>query len=278
MAQPKVFEFAKEIGIETLSLMDKLRQWKIPVKNHMTELDEETLKSIRSHLLSEKKKVKTPKRKRVSKKTTTLKTQTKTTSKSATQKKTVKKKVIRRKASDLPSAKQTYARAQKQLEKDALELEDKQKIQVSEEGQIAKEKGIRETDIKSPDQPQPSKTSSQSDQGDKSYDTEITGKAIVGEIDLSKTTTKPQTTSDSKNLLLSQVDVPLHKDKEGSKKQFATLKELKTTKINVQKEESNSLFLGSEFRKREVIFQPKKKNLILDRAIKKNKNHHSCCT
>ena len=132
MTQPKVFEFAKEIGIETLSLMDKLRQWNIPVKNHMTELDEETLKSIRSHLLSEKKKVKTQKKKkRVTKKTTALKTQVKTTHKSTAQttaqKKVTKKKVIRRKASDLPSAKQTYARAQKQLEKDALELEDKQK-------------------------------------------------------------------------------------------------------------------------------------------------------
>ena len=64
MSQPRVFEFAKEIGIETLSLMDKLRQWKIPVKNHMTELDEETLKTIRSHLLSETRKIKKNRRKK----------------------------------------------------------------------------------------------------------------------------------------------------------------------------------------------------------------------
>ena len=71
--------------------------------------------------------------------------------------------------------------------------------------------------------------------------------------------------------MISQVNLPSHKDREISKKQLPTLKELKTTKINIQKEESSSLFLGSEFRKREVIFQPKKKHLILDRATKKTK-------
>ena len=274
MTQPKVFEFAKEIGIETLSLMDKLRQWKIPVKNHMTELDEETLKSIRSHLLSEQKKVKTQKKKRVSKKTTTSKAQTKTTHKSTTQKKAVKKKVIRRKASDLPSAKQTYARAQKQLEKDALELGDQQqKIQVSKEQQTTTE-DIKKTDEKNLGQElQHSEVPAKLDQEDKTYDTKITGKAIVGEIDLNKTATKSRITSSHGSEVLgpSQVNLPLSKDREGGKKHFATLKELKTTKINIQKEESNSLFLGSEFRKREMIFQPKKKNLILDREIKKTK-------
>ena len=275
MAQPKVFEFAKEIGIETLSLMDKLRQWKISVKNHMTELDEETLKSIRSHLLSEEKKVKTQKKKRVSKKTTTLKTQTKTSHKLTTQKKVTKKKVIRRKASDLPSAKQTYARAQKQLEKETLESENKQKPQISKEDQ-ATIKDIKKTDTKkSLDQTlkhseTDSETPHKSSQEEK-YDTKITGKAIIGEIDLSKTT-KAQTSPvhNSGSLDPSQV-VSLNKDRESGKKHLPTLKELKTTKVNIQKEESNSLFLGSEFRKREMIFQPKKKNLILAREVKKTK-------
>ena len=265
MTQPKVFEFAKEIGVETLSLMDKLRQWNIPVKNHMTELDEETLKSIRSHLLSEQKKVKTQRKKKVSKKTTTSKKQVKTTHKSTAQKKVPKKKVIRRKASDLPSAKQTYARTQKQLEKEA-ELGDKQKIQASKKDQDTAKESTKTT--KKLDQTlQPSEKPSKTDQKEKTYDTKITGKAIVGEIDLNKTTSPTHGYAPEK--LTSQVDLPPHKDRESSKKQPSTLKELKTAKINIQREESSSLFLGSEFRKREVIFQPKKKNLILDRAIKK---------
>ena len=39
MDSPKVYEYAKAIGMETLALMDKLRDWNIPVKSHMAELD-----------------------------------------------------------------------------------------------------------------------------------------------------------------------------------------------------------------------------------------------
>ncbi len=54
MTNPKVFEFAKEIGMETLSLMDKIRDWKLPVKNHMAELTPELIEEIQTKLKSEK--------------------------------------------------------------------------------------------------------------------------------------------------------------------------------------------------------------------------------
>ena len=41
MSNPKVFEFAKEIGMTPLALMDKIKEWHLPVKNHMAELDPE---------------------------------------------------------------------------------------------------------------------------------------------------------------------------------------------------------------------------------------------
>src|SRR4051794_11739532 len=70
MNQPKVFEFAKELGLETLALMDKIREWKMPVKNHMAELDADLIQEIRSRLLAEstsksgaQKKAKTTKKK-----------------------------------------------------------------------------------------------------------------------------------------------------------------------------------------------------------------------
>ena len=50
VSQPKVFEFAKEIGMETLALMDKIREWKLPVRSHMAELDQEVLEQIRTRL------------------------------------------------------------------------------------------------------------------------------------------------------------------------------------------------------------------------------------
>lgn len=50
MSNPKVFEFAKEIGLTPLALMDKIREWQIPVKSHMSELEPEVLEQIKIKL------------------------------------------------------------------------------------------------------------------------------------------------------------------------------------------------------------------------------------
>ncbi len=50
MTQLKVFEFAKEIGVETLVLMDKIREWKLPVRSHMATLDEAMMAEIKTRL------------------------------------------------------------------------------------------------------------------------------------------------------------------------------------------------------------------------------------
>ncbi|MBC7753839.1 MAG: translation initiation factor IF-2 [Moraxellaceae bacterium] len=50
MSNPKVFEFAKEIGMTPLALMDKIKEWQIPVKNHMAELEPDLLAQIKSKL------------------------------------------------------------------------------------------------------------------------------------------------------------------------------------------------------------------------------------
>lgn len=50
MSNPKVFEFAKEIGLTPLALMDKIKEWHMPVKNHMAELEPEVLEQIKSKL------------------------------------------------------------------------------------------------------------------------------------------------------------------------------------------------------------------------------------
>ena len=51
--QPKVFEYAKEIGMETLTLMDKIREWKLPVKSHMAALSEDVITEIQTRLDAE---------------------------------------------------------------------------------------------------------------------------------------------------------------------------------------------------------------------------------
>ncbi len=50
MSNPKVFEFAKEIGMTPLALMDKIKEWQIPVKNHMAELEPELLEMLKTKL------------------------------------------------------------------------------------------------------------------------------------------------------------------------------------------------------------------------------------
>ncbi len=50
MTNPKVFEFAKEVGMTPLALMDKIREWQIPVKSHMAELEPEVLEQIKNKL------------------------------------------------------------------------------------------------------------------------------------------------------------------------------------------------------------------------------------
>jgi translation initiation factor IF-2 len=116
--QPKVFEFAKEIGIETLVLMDKIRKWDLPVKSHMAELSPEVIDQIRDRLDEEsgakkKAKKKTTKKKVATKKAATKKTTKKKTTKKAASKegeptakktsakKKTKKTVIRRKKSEV---------------------------------------------------------------------------------------------------------------------------------------------------------------------------------
>lgn len=53
LSQPKVFEFAKEVGMETLTLMDKIRGWNLPVKSHMAELTPEMMDAIKTKLAEE---------------------------------------------------------------------------------------------------------------------------------------------------------------------------------------------------------------------------------
>lgn len=54
MSNPKVFEFAREVGLEPLALMDKIRKWKLPIKSHMAELEPDQVEQIQTKLNEEK--------------------------------------------------------------------------------------------------------------------------------------------------------------------------------------------------------------------------------
>lgn len=65
MSQPKVFEFAKEIGLTPIALMDKIREWHLPVKSHMAELEPEVLDLIKQKLSETSQAQKTAKPKKI---------------------------------------------------------------------------------------------------------------------------------------------------------------------------------------------------------------------
>jgi translation initiation factor IF-2 len=50
VANLKVFEFAKDIGMETMALMAKIREWQLPIKSHMAELTPDQVEQIKVRL------------------------------------------------------------------------------------------------------------------------------------------------------------------------------------------------------------------------------------
>ncbi|MBC7464758.1 MAG: translation initiation factor IF-2, partial [Bdellovibrio sp.] len=50
MSNPKVFEFAKDVGMTPLALMDKIKEWNLPIRNHMAEIEPDVLEQIKIKL------------------------------------------------------------------------------------------------------------------------------------------------------------------------------------------------------------------------------------
>ncbi len=95
MSNPKVFEFAKEVGLTPLALMDKIREWQMPVKSHMAELEPDLLEQIKVRLNSSGK-ADAPKKKAVAKKAPAKKAEAKKAEPAAAPA-AAKSKVVRRK-------------------------------------------------------------------------------------------------------------------------------------------------------------------------------------
>jgi translation initiation factor IF-2 len=117
VSNPKVFEFAKEIGLTPLALMDKIKEWQLPVKNHMAELEPEVLSQIKAKLAapaaeSEAKPKKTATRKPAAKKAAEVSGPTIVTSKTVKKEAEAKaaKKVEEEKPAAVASAKSPVIR------------------------------------------------------------------------------------------------------------------------------------------------------------------------
>lgn len=309
MSQPKVYEFAKELGMETLALMDKIKAWKLPVKSHMSSLTDEQIDEIKNRLDEEsgakkkkaKKKVvkkkaakkKTAKKKVAKKATTTVvkrSTKTTTTKKadsaaSATSKKTTTtKKVIRRKAGGEEDENKEASTAR--IVKKATTQDPSQIIDLKDDA-AKLEKETEDTAAQVAATADPSQEAAAVQTTDaKSSEKEAVpstrkGK-IVGKIDLSKVTgpgssqggagrTGGNLRSQPRNLRAGYIAAPdpmaayeeEGKDRAAPKKDDKPKKKAPGAK---NEPEAPPSFMAADFRKREVIFQPKKKRVSVGRG------------
>ena len=287
----KVYEFAKEIGIETIGLMDKIRAWKLPVKSHMASLSDEEMEDIKRRLKDEvtegstkKKKVvkKKAAKKKVAKKVAAKKKATTTIKKPSTvsrkdeeddkekaapagtkKKVTRKKSVIRRKAAHSPEA---LAKAKADMEAQEAEAA----LMASATESVSQIESSENVELSHGD------TEGESSAG-------VVRRNIVGRMDLGRlakgqqpssagggprgasrpSTPQPTRTGPGRNIRTGFIaPLPIHelvvpddserrnRDKEEKKKRA------------VSKEGPPQAFTATEFRKREVIFQPKKKRVL----------------
>ena len=231
----KVYELAKKLEVTSVFLMNKIKkEWKLPVKNHMETLSPELLKTIEKNFKkAETKKTKTTKKTSSSKKTTAKKATTKKSS-------VIKKKSLTKKA----STKKTSTK--KTIKTDSAKSKDSPDKKTSA-AQAPKRKII----IRRQAEEQPK---------DKS-------KEAVSSSAVEKTTgqTAVQTqSSSSKSMRLDLVSVkstdPLD-DSFWNKEEPVPAK--KQPKKPITEKDVSSKFNATDFRKREVIFQPRKKRTAL---------------
>lgn len=304
MTQPKVYEFAKEIGIETLTLMDKIREWNLPIRSHMAGLDEAMILEIKSRFDAEagtKKETKAkkakPKKKAAAKSVRKVVTATsKADEKSVKEKKAEKAaaalpKVIRRKAGEKEEA-EAAAAAALAAQVESQELYASEEVSTtdgSEEGSSAavhlretgaemSAEGVTPNSI-SPDSPEIK-----------------TRRNIVGRMDL-KRVVRPAARASStvpssgqphaaagtgaSSPFSGQISDPSRPPRPGVGRTLRTgfvapspfLDEVVTEETQKEKDDKlkkrpgagkelpSAVFSASEFRKREVVFQPKKKKI-----------------
>lgn len=324
MDNPKVFEFAKELGMETLALMDKIREWKLPVKNHMAELAPELVEEIKNKLAEHaggtKKKV--AKKKTVTKKTVVAKAapgEKKTAKKKASTSITTKT-VIRRKRTEeeaegaevaaeeiaaeaIESANSAISEEEESALQTTVETVEKEEVETAPAEPAVETPETDVVEAKSEEEARGGEAESEKEKGEKkrsiSRKKEVTiGQSgvssrsmpmtsvpkgnIVGRMDLSRlqqfnnSREQPRAAS-PRNLRTGfvapePVVFPEEEDFQDSKRRDRDKAKRQTRGAGpagpagpapaVSKFEEPVEFAAAEFRKREMVFQPKKKKVM----------------
>ena len=236
----KVYELAKKLEVKSVFLMNKIRkEWKLPVKTHMEALSPEMIEKIKEKFYSSQKpdeKKSTEKKKTVKKvkikKTGAKKTSSDQKTTSATKKSAIKKQSVRKASKSVPVSE---------------EPSEKQNIKPQLKRTVIIRRKVEEK--KSPEIPSPPSALSSSSPEKKD----------------SPPSVLPSSPSKSFRLDLVSIKTtdPLDEsfwDKD--KKEGQEEKPLKKQpKKPIAEKDVSSKFNATDFRKREVIFQPRKKRM-----------------
>lgn len=234
----KVYELAKELKMETLVLMERIRQLNLPIKSHMSSLDDDTLMTIRKFLSEQKpqkKKVKRKTKKKTAKKISlSIKTPEKA-KRPITTKKTVQTQAP-------PNLKQkTVLRSKKIIRRkkeDIIALKDKETIESTAKEHNTERLYTWQKTVDKPSSPQ----------------------------DAATTPENGTAHNKSRNIRSGFVAAPTL---ESADKTSVKEKPDFTRKKPVKKPQTQTHFLSSDFKKREVVFQPKLKKKISLKNLKK---------
>lgn len=313
MEQPKVFEFAKEIGMETLALMDKIREWKLPVKSHMAILDDQMISEIRHRLEAEQ--VQSPKKKTVRKAAAPkkaageapAKAAPKAAPKVAAPKKAVKKvapapapevaapKASSARASAAPKGPGVIRRKKGELEARAQALAEQEAIAqaVAAQNREAVTEGDESGGMAAETSPEPGMVAAPGASPSVAEEVKKTRGNIIGRMDLRRVVTPSSGSSERGGfgggaqspqgartprtmprgirtgfvvpLPMEEVRVESEQDRQAREEKEREKQKKKAAPTR----EEEQVFTATEFRKREVIFQPKKKKLSASRDMKK---------
>lgn len=259
--------------------MDKIRSWQLPVKSHMSTLDDEMMEMIRAKLAEgtvetepEKKtaRKKTARKKAPSKKAATTKTVLVTRKKSGAEKATTL--VVKKDGAD--GEKKVVSRKSTVIKRKTLKSQEDLDAEAAENAAAA----AAPQDASAPDRADEHEDSSDSatEQGDVAA-TPKRRTNIIGRMDLSKARPPASTVTEARTVRpggptrnirtgffaaptevfeephMGLVDREKRREKDKAKKPGAG-----------GKEEEEQQFIASDFRKREIVFQPKKKRLVVN--------------
>ena len=256
----KVYELAKKLKITSVFLMDKIRkEWKLPVKTHMEALTPELAKKIEEKFYASQKppeKKSTGKKKKTSKKETDKKTTT--TKKTSTKKKSTKKASAVQKKTSVSKKTTVKKQSVKKITEDSpLKKETEQQTTTAPQRKIIiRRKPSEEKKLVKISDPIPS-----------------AGPSHIKE-DIPSPAATPLTTSKSirSDLISVKTTDPLDESFWGTREETEPAK--KQPKKPIVEKDVSSKFNATDFRKREVIFQPRKKRIALAGELKSTPGYH----